>query len=346
MESLPDVGGKNASLGHLIKAGIRVPPGFAATVKAYTDFITQAGTAEKIYRALSGVDLQDVASVKKVGQEISTMIHKVPVPSGVAEAISENYQDLGRECDRTDPPVAVRSSATAEDLPGASFAGQHETFLWVRGVEDVLEKLKRCISSLFTPRAISYRVKMGFPHDKVLISVGIQMMVNSRVAGVMFTLNPENGDRSKIFLEANWGLGETVVGGMVTPDSYLVDKVAFEILRRNPACKTTECVIDPDTEKVVFCDIPKERQNILCLNDEEVLELARLGKYIERHYGTPQDIEWGIDKGIPFPNNVFILQSRPETVWSSKARKEPIFKPRNSVSKMLLDQLKEGRELK
>jgi len=345
-ESLPRVGGKNASLGEMTKAGIPVPPGFAVTTEAYEDFLTDAGIKGDIEHALSQVDIEDVASVDKASQTIRQLIESAPLPQRIGEAISAAYQTLAEECNVADLPIAVRSSATAEDLPGASFAGQQETYLWIRGSDQVLEKFKNCISSLFTPRAISYRIKMGFPHEKVLISVGMQKMVNARAAGVMFTLNPASGDVSKIVIEGNWGLGETVVAGEVTPDWFLVDKVAFEILKRGISCKTVERVVDPDTGEVVSRDMPAERQNTPCLNDEEILELTRLGRVIERHYGKPQDIEWAIDNDLQFPENILIVQSRPETVWSQKKKEEPLFKPKASIMEMMIDRLKEGRKLK
>jgi pyruvate,water dikinase len=345
-ESLPKVGGKNASLGEMTKAGIPVPPGFAVTTEAYEDFLANAGVKQDIEQALSQVDIQDVASVEKASQTIRHLIESAPVPQGIREAIYASYQTLAKECNVADLPIAVRSSATAEDLPGASFAGQQETYLWVRGPDEALERFKTCISSLFTPRAISYRIKMGFPHDKVLISVGMQKMVNAKAAGVMFTLNPVSGDRSKIVIEANWGLGETVVSGEVTPDWYLVDKVAFDILRRGISCKTVECVVDPDTRRVVSRDIPPERQNAPCISDEEILGLTRLGRLIERHYGRPQDIEWAIDNDLPFPENILIVQARPETVWSQKKREEPLFTPKASIMEMMIDRLKEGKRLR
>jgi pyruvate,water dikinase len=346
LESLPRVGGKNASLGEMTRAGIPVPPGFAVTTEAYEDFLSDAGIKGDIEHALSQVDIDDVVSVDKASQTIRQLIESAPVPQRIGKAISASYQTLSEECNVPDLPIAVRSSATAEDLPGASFAGQQETYLWVRGRDQVLDRFKTCVGSLFTPRAISYRIKMGFPHEKVLISVGMQKMVNARVAGVMFTLNPAGGDPSKIVIEGNWGLGESVVSGEVTPDWYLVDKVAIEILKRTISPKTIEHVVDPDTGEVVSRDIPAERQNASCLNDAEILELTRLGRLIERHYAKPQDIEWAIDNDLPFPDNVLIVQSRPETVWSQKKREEPLFKPSASIMEMMIDRLKEGRRLK
>jgi pyruvate,water dikinase len=224
-----------------------------------------------------------------------------------------------------DIPVAVRSSATAEDLPGASFAGQQDTFLWIRGKDRLIKAVIDCWASLFTSRAICYRVNQGFDHQKVLISVGVQRMIEARTAGVMFTINPVNGDRSKITIGGCWGLGEGAVSGSVSTDEWMVDKVVLEIAKRSIVPKTTMHVVDQslENEAVLVRDVPVEKQEIACLGDEEVIELARIGKAIERHYGRAQDIEWAIDKDTSFPQNIFILQTRPETVWSEK-KTEPI----------------------
>jgi pyruvate,water dikinase len=240
----------------------------------------------------------------------------------IEEEISSNYQALAQVFDVHELPVAVRSSATAEDLPGASFAGQQDTFLWVQGSKEVLGKIKLCMSSLFTPRAISYRIKMGFPHEKVLISVGVQKIVDARAAGVMFTLNPTNGDPSKVVIEGNWGLGETVVSGICNPDKYVVDKVTKEI-EKKISLKECECIYDSVRGGVAHVDTPPERREIPCIEDQEILELARYAKRVEEYYGCPQDIEWAIDKQKPFPLNIFMVQSRPETIWSQQ-KKEPV----------------------
>jgi pyruvate,water dikinase len=252
----------------------------------------------------------------------------------IEEEISFNYQALAQVFDVPDLPVAVRSSATAEDLPGASFAGQQDTFLWVRGCDEVLEKIKLCMSSLFTSRAISYRMKMGFPHDKILISVGVQKMVDARAAGVMFTVNPLNGDPSKVVIEGNWGLGETVVSGICNPDKFVVDKVIM-VIERMVSLKECECIYDPVRGGVIHVDTPPERREIPCIEDQEILELARYAKRVEEYYGCPQDIEWAIDKHKPFPFNIFMVQSRPETVWSQK-RKEPVL-GKKSVYELLME---------
>jgi pyruvate,water dikinase len=252
----------------------------------------------------------------------------------IEEEISSNYQALAQVFDVPDLPVAVRSSATAEDLPGASFAGQQDTFLWVQGSDEVLEKIKLCMSSLFTPRAISYRIKMGFPHEKVLISVGVQKIVDARAAGVMFTMNPTNGDPSKVVIEGNWGLGETVVSGICNPDKFVVDKVTKEI-GRTISLKECECIYDPVRGGVAHVDTPPERREIPCIEDQEILELARYAKRVEEYYGCPQDIEWAIDKQKPFPLNIFMVQSRPETIWSQQ-KKEPVL-GKKSVYELLME---------
>jgi pyruvate,water dikinase len=306
----------------LIKADIPVPRGFAVTTEAYHEFLIEGGIQERIQKILNQIDPQDVGSLDEASKTIRELIGTTPMPKKIEEAISSNYQALAQVYEVPDIPVAVRSSATAEDLPGASFAGQQDTFLWVKGCDELLEKIKLCMSSLFTSRAISYRIKMGFPHEKVLISVGVQKIVDAKAAGVMFTINPLNGDPSKVVIEGNWGLGETVVSGTCNPDKFVVDKVTKEI-EKEICTKWTECVYDPEKKGVGHTGIPYERRDIQCIEDREILELARYAKKVEEHYGCPQDIEWAIDKHNPFPFNIFMVQSRPETVWSQK-KKEPV----------------------
>ena len=321
-EAIGLVGGKNASLGELIKADIPVPPGFSVTTEAYLEFLTGWGIKETVESALSRIDLQDIASLEQASKSIRKLMAEAPFPKGIEEEISSNYQALSQVFDVHDLPVAVRSSATAEDLPGASFAGQQDTFLWVQGRHELLKKIKSCMSSLFTPRAISYRIKMGFPHEKVLISVGVQKIVDARAAGVMFTLNPTNGDPSKVVIEGNWGLGETVVSGICNPDKFVVDKVTKEI-ERKVSLKECECICNPVRGGVIHVDTPPERREIPCIEDQEIFELTRYAKRVEGYYGCPQDIEWAIDKRKPFPLNIFMVQSRPETIWSQQ-KKEPV----------------------
>jgi pyruvate,water dikinase len=321
-ESLPIVGGKNASLGEMLKSGIRVPPGFAITTDSYLELITSAGIADEIQTILAHVNPDSVPSLDHSSQQIQTLIMKATMPAPIRRAIAENYGKLCDQCQIDDLPVAVRSSATAEDLPNASFAGQQDTYLWVKGLDDVIEMAQKCWASLFTARAIGYRAKMNFPHDKVLISVGVQKMVNSRTSGVLFTLNPINGDPSKIVVEGSWGFGEAVVSGAVTPDKFVVDKVVHEVNERTISIKTIECIFQPG-KGVVHSEVEPARQTAPCMNDKELIELVEIAKRIEDHYGYPMDIEWAIDHDLGFPDNVFIVQSRPETVWSQRG-KEPV----------------------
>jgi pyruvate,water dikinase len=321
-EAIGLVGGKNASLGELIKADIPVPPGFSVTTETYLEFLRGGGLKEKIENLLSKIDIQDVASLENTGEVIRQLLTEASLPKRIEEEIGFNYKALAQVFGVSNLPVAVRSSATAEDLPGASFAGQQDTFLWVQGSDEVLKKIKLCMSSLFTPRAISYRIKMGFPHEKVLISVGVQKMVDARAAGVMFTLNPTDGDPSKVVIEGNWGLGETVVSGICNPDKFVVDKVTKEI-ERKVSLKECECIYDPVRGGVAHVNTPPDLREVPCIEDQEILELVRYAKRVEEYYGCPQDIEWAIDKQKPFPLNIFMVQSRPETIWSQQ-RKEPV----------------------
>ncbi len=324
--SLPLVGGKNASLGEMIKAGIRVPPGFAVTTDSYLNFITETGIKDRIYSILSDVNPDDVELLNKAADEVRNLINSTAMSDEVQTAIEEGYSQLCEKCLVGVVPVAVRSSATAEDLPTASFAGQQETYLWVQGTDQVTESVQKCWASLFTPRAISYRIKNNFPHEKVLISVGIQKMVNSKAAGVMFTINPTDGDPSKVVIEGSWGLGETVVSGSVNPDKFVVDKVIMEASEKTISNKHIECVYDPDKREVVNADVDPNKQDACCLEDMEIKALVKMGKEIEAHYGRPMDVEWAIDKDMPFPENMFIVQARPETVWSQRKSESVIGK--------------------
>ncbi len=334
--SIASVGGKNASLGEMIKAGIRVPPGFAVTTQSYLSYITESGIKDNIFAILAEMNPEEVDSVNAASEKIQELMKQVEIPQDIKGAIEQAYDRLCRECETEAAPVAVRSSATAEDLPTASFAGQQDTYLWIEGKDNVLEKVRDCWASLFTPRAISYRVKNNFPHEKVLISVGVQRMANSKAAGVMFTLNPTDGDRSKVVIEGSWGLGETVVSGTVTPDKFVIDKVIMEISERTISRKHIQCIYNPDGGGTIDTDVREDLQTKCCLEDQEIRELVRMAKKIEDHYGRPMDIEWAIDKDIPFPENIFIVQARPETVWSQKKREPKIGK--KSGYQLLMEQ--------
>jgi pyruvate,water dikinase len=334
--ALPQVGGKNASLGEMISAGVNVPPGYAVTTDSYLHFITETGIKERIQKVLADMQIGDIGALDAAGEEIRQMIQSAPIPEDIRTAIGDAYAALCQTCGIEPAPVAVRSSATAEDLPTASFAGQQDTYLWINQLDQVVEKVQRCWASLFTSRAIDYRIKNNFPHEKVLISVGVQKMVNAKAAGVMFTLNPTNGDPSKVVIEGSWGLGETVVSGSVNPDKFVVDKIIMETSERTVSTKHIECVFDMDRGEVIDADVDSERQCTCCLEDREVKELVRIAKGIEKHYGRPMDIEWAIDKDFSFPENVFIVQARPETVWSQK-KAEPVI-GKKSGYQLLMEQ--------
>ncbi|MEM2994590.1 MAG: phosphoenolpyruvate synthase [Candidatus Bathyarchaeia archaeon] len=322
---IPSVGGKNANLGEMTNAGIPVPPGFAITAYSYKKFIEETGIASKIYEIIreTVTNPSDPAQYAIASKKIRELIEATPMPKEIENAIRSAYEELCRRLGVADVFVAVRSSATAEDLPDASFAGQQETYLNVKGVNELLEKTVKCWSSLFTPRAIFYRTEKGFAHERVFISVGVQKMVNSRAAGVMFTINPVTGDPNQIVIEGNYGLGEAVVSGAVTPDDFIVDKNFMKIVDRHIAKKKVQYIRDPNTGKTVHVEVPAEKQEQPCITDEEILKLAELAKRIEQHYGKAQDIEWAIDSDLPFPNNIFIVQARPETVWSMKMAEAP-----------------------
>lgn len=317
-DSLALVGGKCASLGELINADVPVPPGFAVTTAGYERFMAEGGIADEVLARLRGLDEEDLDAVGAASAEIRQRIEETPFSLELEDILAEYYRKLSLVCCVPAVPVAVRSSATGEDLPDASFAGQQDTFLWIRGVDEVLRHVRRCFSSLFTPRTISYRARMGYRHDQVAISVGVQKMANSYAAGVMFTLNPMNGDRSTIVINSNFGFGEAVVSGEVTPDEFLVDKVSMETIRRTISVKDVYYGVDPETQTSSKFEVPAERREIQSILDDEIIDLARMGKLIEKHYGRPMDIEWAIDRNLRAGSNVIILQARPETVWSSK----------------------------
>lgn len=323
---IPSVGGKNANLGEMTNVGIPVPPGFAITAFSYKKFIEETGIASRIYEIIKETvtNLNDPKQFEIASKKIRELIESTPMPRDVETAIRAAYEELCRKLNLKDVFVAVRSSATAEDLADASFAGQQETYLNIRGVNEVLTATIKCWSSLFTSRAIFYRTEKGFAHEKVFISVGVQKMVNSRAAGVMFTINPVTGDPGQIVIEGNHGLGEAVVSGAVTPDDFVVDKKSGKITERRLAKKTVQYIRDPNTGKTVHAEVPVDRQEQPCINDEEIVKLTELANRIENHYGTPQDIEWAIDRDLQFPGNMFIVQSRPETVWSLKIAETPV----------------------
>jgi pyruvate,water dikinase len=343
-DSVDLVGGKCSSLGELINAGVRVPPGFALTTHGFRQFMRDAGIQSAVSKLLTGLDHEDMDKLEEASRVIREMIESCPISIELEDQIAECYRKLSVRCCVPAVPVAVRSSATAEDLPGASFAGQQDTYLWIRGIDDVMHHVRRCISSLYTGRAIAYRMKMGFPHEQVAISVGIQKMANSFSAGVMFTIHPTNGDRSVIVIDSNYGFGESVVSGEVTPDHFVVNKVALDIMERTISTKEICYTVDLKAQKSVATEIPVERQNVQSIIDDEVTELAWMGKKIEKHYGRPMDIEWAIDKDLPAGGNIFILQARPETIWSNR-QQAPVSSGSASAMDYIVANLIAGKKL-
>lgn len=317
-ELAPSVGGKCASLGEMTTAGLPVPPGFAVTVAG--QLAACADVEGRLAQVLAGCDPADTTALAAASTELRGLVEGCPLPADLRAAVAGAYAQLCERCGTDDLPVAVRSSATCEDSPDASFAGEHDSYLWVRGRHDVLDAVRRCWSSLFTERAIAYRHAMGLATESVAMSVAVQKMVRPKAAGVAFTLNPQDGDRSQVAIDASWGFGEAVVAGEVTPDNYLVDKVMFEITRRTVSDKATEYVLAADGRGVVKADVPADRRQVPCLDDEEIKAVARLARLAEKHYGSPQDTEWAVDVDLPPGERVLLLQSRPETVWSRKGR--------------------------
>ena len=338
------VGGKNASLGTMMGAGLPVPPGFAVTTDAYALLRGDETVHGRVHEALAALDLDDARMVQKVAAEIREEMESIVMHPRVEHEIRAAYAALCERCGVPDVPVAVRSSATAEDLPDASFAGQQDTYLWVTGIEAVLANVQRCWSSIFTDRAIVYRHEMGFDDLLIEMSVGVQKMVDPRCSGVAFTLNPRNGDRSQVAIDASWGLGEAVVSGEVTPDTFLVDKVLRSVMERTISTKLVEYRLDGETVRKV--DVDPDRVNAQCVTDDELCLVAAMARRAEKHYGCPQDVEWAIDRHLPDGDNVILLQARPETVWSRKAA-TPVaadgYDPMSSIVSTLLRPLETGR---
>jgi pyruvate,water dikinase len=315
------LGGKNASLGALLAAGLPVPPGFAVSADCYRKALADGGLTGQLDALITAVDPHDPASVAAAGARARALIGSLVMPGDLAGAIRAAYAELCSRCGDSDVPVAVRSSATCEDQPDASFAGEHDTYLWVRGGDEVARHVLRCWASLFTDRGIAYRLERGYRQHGAAMSVGVQQMVRPRAAGVAFTLNPLNGDRSQIAIDASWGFGEAVVSGEVTPDNFLVDKVMGAITRRTISAKTLEYRLT-DADAVTAVPVEAERQSVPCLSDDEIQAVARLARRAEKHYKCPQDVEWAIEgaQAIDGAQSVLLLQSRPETVWSRKPR--------------------------
>ena len=305
----PTVGGKGGSLGELTRAGIAVPPGFVVTTSAFELFLEALEAPEMVRTKVEALDPDDLGAVTKLSEKLRRRVIEEPMPAEVEQAIRAAHAEL---CPNHEH-VAVRSSATTEDAEDASFAGLQDTFLWVPTVEQTVTRVRECWGSLYSVESMTYRLKHGIPEDGVAMAVVVQQMVDAMCAGVMFTRSPTTGDKSVITIEGAWGLGSAVVSGEVTPDRWVVGKITGEISVRDISDKHARQVPAPgggihevENEAVIA--------NQPCLTDDQLMALREVGRKVERHYGRPQDIEWALDES----GAVFLLQSRPETVWSTK----------------------------
>jgi pyruvate, water dikinase len=329
------VGKKCAQLGEMTKAGFNVPPGFALGLLAYEEFMRKSGAYEGIGHYLAEFHADpnnpaDLPKYDKASKIIRAIIEHKEMPEELEDAVCKYYDELCRVSGASNVSVATRSAGPS------SHPGQYETFLHIESERDVIRNIIKVWSSTFNQRSLHARHLAGLPLDYDPIGVAVLKMVNAKAAGVMFTLNPANGDRSKIMIEGNWGLGESVVSGSVTPDEWVVDKVVVEIVRRTISNKTLEFTFEETSGRARMLTVPSDRQEAACLTDEEVLELATLGKKLERHCGTPQDIEWAIERDLPFPESIFFVQTRAETVWS-KRKSGGKLKTSGSASKDVID---------
>ena len=322
-DDLPIAGGKGLNLGIMYNLGLPVPGGFAVTTQAYKEYLERTKLREKIAPLLQGLNVEDTDTLQKKAEQVQQLILKTPIPDDIAEEIRLNYELLGAErkkaaelVDAKDVFVAVRSSASAEDLPTASFAGQQATFLNVKGKDQAVAAVLACWASLFTARAIYYRTKHGFEHMKVFISAIVQKMVNAEQSGVMFTINPATNHADEMVIEAIYGLGELIVGGEVNPDLYIVDKKTRDI-KKIEVRKKDFGLFRNEWGKNEKKEIPKELQARQVIPDTIIQELARLGKKLEEHYGKPQDVEWAGEK-----RQVYIVQTRAVTTFAAEVKAE------------------------
>ena len=338
------VGGKAASLGELIRAGMPVPPGYVVLAEAFGQAMAAVDPAGSLLRTVADLGASDTAGITRVAAGVRERIRALPLPDEMAEQITTAYESLCPGGDAV--PVAVRSSATMEDSATASFAGLQDTYLAVRGAAAVLDSVRRCWASLYNDESVAYRRRLGLPEDGLAMGVVVQRMVRPRAAGVMFTRSPVTGDRSVVAIEATWGLGSALVAGEVTPDRFTVSKVTGEITGRRVGAKLRLHSFRPNEPGISSSAMPVSLRGRPCLTDDEARALASVGRRVEEHYGVPQDIEWallGDDPACPPmhgdpADRIRLLQSRPETVWAARSR-EPVATPKPRASDHVLSWL-------
>jgi pyruvate, water dikinase len=320
LDDRPQVGGKGGSLGELQRAGIAVPAGFVVKTGAFDRSIQALERVSPVRARVQSLDGDDLDAVTACCKELRAAVEGAALPQEVLNDISAAYAEL---CGPGAPtPVAVRSSATTEDATDASFAGLQDTYLWVTSLSDTLQRVRSCWASLYSMESVSYRRKRDMPEEGVSMAVVVQRMVNARTAGVMFTRSPLTGDRSVMTIEGAWGLGSAVVGGEVTPDRWVIGKITGEISVREVSEKLIQH-LPAAAGGVEHVPVAVEQRRVPCLSDEELQALRTIGRKVERHYGRPQDIEWAVERAT---NQIFLLQSRPETVWSAKEA-TPVARP-------------------
>lgn len=338
-EDLFLAGRKCCGLGEMLRSGLPVPPGFAVSLKAYETFIDETGVGQAILDYLADKTdrlKDDVDLLEEASRHISQLIESKPMPERIKDAILDHYEKLCAKCGVPNVNVAIRSSGPV------SMPGQFDTFLNIHGPEEVISHVKKVWASSFNSRAVVYRMQRGMRVESSPIGVAVLKMVNAKSSGVMFTLDPLNGDLSRIFIEGSWGLGESLVSGQVTPDKYTVDKVTLQINKRVICSKKMKMVYGPNGH-IMAVDVEPEEADLPCLEDSEIIQLAKLGKRVEQHYGMPQDLEWAVDKDLPPPENIILLQTRPETVWSKKEA-QPVVKPKLSALEHITSNLLAGKK--
>jgi pyruvate, water dikinase len=317
----PSFGGKSANLGELLAAEIPVPTGFAISTAAFHAFVHDAGLEDRVSSAVAGVSPSDLDAIGRASHAISEAMRFAPIPGALREEVAAQYARLGEGS----PPVAVRSSAVGEDSLQATFAGQQETYLWVRGAEHVCDAVRDCWVSLYSPPAISYRARLGDAGEPPAMGVTVQIMVDAEVSGVMFTCNPVTGDPSMVTINASWGLGLAVVGGEVTPDEYLVSKVTREVVRARVHPKDVQYVPDASGGGAVRVPVPDHRRTERCLDQAALEQLVELARRIERYFGSHQDVEWALARG----GELSVVQTRPVT---GLPKKPDTAKPQSAMS--------------